>query len=112
MISFLSKNHSLLCTEEYLKVDGERVPTTPMERNLLLYFLRYPNTALSRERLLREVWGYTFPGSSRTVDSHIKKLRRDLGSFGRYIVTVHGVGYRLEAEAPLIFGEEPQYKAC
>ncbi len=101
MISFLSKNHSLLCTEEYLKVDGERVPTTPMERNLLLYFLRYPNTALSRERLLREVWGYAFPGSSRTVDSHIKKLRRDLGSFGRYIVTVHGVGYRLEAEAQI-----------
>lgn len=111
MIGFLSENHSISCDEKCLRVDGKEISSTRMERNLLLYFLLHPNRALSREQLLKEVWGYEFPGNSRTVDSHVKKLRRDLGGFGGHIVTVRGVGYRLETGAAVIAREERQCEA-
>lgn len=85
-----------------MRADGKEISITRMERNLLLYFLLHPNRALSRDQLLKEVWGYELPGSSRTVDSHVKKLRRDLGGFGSDIVTVRGVGYRLETGGVVI----------
>lgn len=87
----------LRCTPDALLVDGKEVPASSMERRLLLFFLDHPDTALSRETLLREVWGYELAGVTRTVDTHVKTLRAHLGDLGALISTVRGVGYRLDA---------------
>lgn len=81
-----------------VELSGARVPLSPREYELLFYLIRNRNIALSRERLLSEVWGYDFFGDDRTLDTHIKLLRRSLGEYSRHIVTVRGVGYRFEAE--------------
>lgn len=75
------------------------ITLTLKEYALLRCFLRHPGTVLGREKLLSEVWGTDYLGESRTVDMHIKTLRRKLGSVGGYIETVIGVGYRLEAKS-------------
>lgn len=85
-------------TKEGVRLCGKDVPMTRMEQNLLLFFLRHPNTDLSRAQLLQEVWGYAIPGSTRTVDTHVKSLRAHLGKLGRAIVTVRGVGYRMNLD--------------
>lgn len=69
---------------------------TPKEYNLLLYFLENRGVALSREKILNGVWNYDYFGDLRTVDTHVKQLRSKLGESGNMIVTVRGVGYRLE----------------
>ncbi|MBR2812505.1 MAG: response regulator transcription factor [Solobacterium sp.] len=78
-------------------VDGEKAPLTPKEIDLLLYLSANPNVALSRQKLLEEVWNYDYYGDDRTVDTHIKMLRRNLGAYRDRIVTVRGMGYKFEA---------------
>ncbi|MBO7703195.1 MAG: response regulator transcription factor [Solobacterium sp.] len=78
-------------------VDGEKVNLTPKEIDLLLYMAEHRNTALSRTKLLEEVWNYDYFGDDRTVDTHIKMLRHNLGKYRDHIVTVRGMGYKFEA---------------
>jgi DNA-binding response OmpR family regulator len=77
-------------------IDGERQSLSPKEFDLLFYLIKNKNIALSREKLITEVWGYDFYGDERTLDTHIKLLRKSLGKYNTLIVTVRGVGYRFE----------------
>ena len=86
-------------TARLVYIGGERVEMSPKEYDLLFYMLDNRNIALSREKLISEVWGYDFYGDARTLDTHIKLLRRSLGDYSRYIVTLRGVGYRFEGDA-------------
>jgi len=79
-----------------VKIDGERIDLSPKEYDLLFYLSRNKNIALKRETLLTEVWGYDFFGDDRTLDTHIKLLRKSLKEYQKFIVTVRGVGYRFE----------------
>ncbi len=83
-------------TARLVFIDGERVDMSPKEYDLFFYLLSNRNIALTREKLLCEVWGYDFYGDARTLDTHIKLLRKSLGRYSRYIVTLRGVGYRFE----------------
>ena len=78
-------------------VDGEKVDLTPKEYDLLFYLVENKNIALSRDKLLSDIWGYDFFGDDRTIDTHIKNLRNNLGKYREYIVTLRGVGYKFEA---------------
>ncbi len=77
-------------------VDGRKAEMTPKEIDLLIYLVEHENIALSRERLLEDVWGYDYFGDDRTVDTHIKMLRHNLGDYRSRIVTVRGMGYKFE----------------
>ncbi len=79
-------------------IDGERVNMSPKEYELLFYMCKNKNIALSRERLITEVWGYDFYGDDRTLDTHIKLLRKSLKNYSDMIVTLRGVGYRFDTE--------------
>ena len=79
-------------------VDGEKVELTPKEYELLFYLVKNKNLALSRDKLLQDIWGYDFFGDDRTIDTHIKNLRNNLGPYRDYIVTLRGVGYKFEVE--------------
>ena len=79
-------------------VDGNRVELTPKEYDLLFYLIKNRGIALTREKLISNVWGYDFFGDDRTLDTHIKLWRKNLGSCSGLIVTLRGVGYRFEAE--------------
>lgn len=81
-----------------VRVDGQKAEMTPKEYDLLFYLVRNRNIALSREKILTEVWGYDFYGDDRTVDTHIKMLRNSLGDYRNYIVTLRGMGYKFEVE--------------
>ena len=83
-------------TARLVFIDGERIEMSPKEYDLFFYLLSNRNIALSREKLLCEVWGYDFFGDARTLDTHIKLLRKSLGRYASYIVTLRGVGYRFE----------------
>ena len=85
-------------TARIVYVDGKRVEMSPKEYDLFFYLLRNRNVALTRERLISEVWGYDFFGDARTLDTHIKLLRKSLGRYSSYIVTLRGVGYRFEEQ--------------
>jgi DNA-binding response OmpR family regulator len=89
----------LLTDEREVKADDQGVDLTPKEFDLLHYLLLNRGIALSRERLLEEVWGYSFYGDSRTVDAHVRQLRKKLGRWGTLIQTVWGVGYKLDPHA-------------
>lgn len=78
-------------------VNGERANMTPKEYDLLFYLVRNRGLALTRDKLLEEVWGYDFFGDDRTVDTHIKMLRNSLGEYRKFIVTLRGMGYKFEA---------------
>ena len=78
-------------------VDGKRANMTPKEYDLLFYLVKNRNIALTRDKLLEEVWGYDFFGDDRTVDTHIKMLRDSLGEYRKFIVTLRGMGYKFEA---------------
>ena len=78
-------------------VDGERADLTPKEYELLFYFVENRGVALTRERLLNQVWGYDFYGDDRTVDTHVKMLRGNLKQYCKFIVTLRGLGYKFEA---------------
>ena len=83
-------------TARLVYIEGQRVDMSPKEYDLFFYMLSNRNIALSREKLLCEVWGYDFYGDARTLDTHIKLLRKSLGKYADHIVTLRGVGYRFE----------------
>ena len=83
-------------TARMVFVDGEQKDLSPKEYDLLFYMVRNRGIALTRESLITNVWGYDFYGDDRTLDTHIKLLRRSLGPYARLIVTLRGVGYRFE----------------
>lgn len=85
-------------TARLVYVDGKRVDMSPKEYDLFFYMLKNKGIALSREKLITEVWGYDFYGDDRTLDTHIKLLRKSLGEYARLIVTLRGVGYRFETK--------------
>ena len=79
-----------------VSVDGKKVELTPKEYELLFYLVENKNIALSRNKLLSDIWGYDFFGDDRTIDTHIKNLRNNLGPYRDYIVTLRGVGYKFQ----------------
>lgn len=81
-----------------VEVKNKRIDLTPKEYELLFYMIKNINIALSREQIMENVWGYEYYGTDRTLDTHIKSLRKALGEYARLIVTVRGVGYRFEVE--------------
>ena len=83
-------------TGRIVYIDGKRVDMAPKEYELFFYMVKNKNIALSREKLITEVWGYDFYGDDRTLDTHIKILRKSLGQYSGRIVTLRGVGYRFE----------------
>ena len=79
-----------------VRADGKKLSLTPKEYDLLFFMVRNAEVALTRDKLLQEVWGYDFFGDDRTVDTHIKMLRSSLGQYRKYIVTLRGMGYKFE----------------
>lgn len=79
-----------------VKINGKEIKLTPKEYELLTYFIKNEGMALSREQLLSIVWGYDFFGDDRTVDTHIKMLRNNLGKYRDLITTVRSVGYKFD----------------
>jgi len=77
-----------------VRINDQEIKLTPKEYDLLCYFSKNPNVALSREQLLNKIWGYDFFGDDRTVDTHIKMLRNNLGEYRNLIITVRGMGYK------------------
>lgn len=80
-----------------VKIDGAEVELSFKEYELLVYFIENKGIALSREKILNNVWNYDYFGDARTIDTHVKKLRAKLGNKGDYIKTVWGMGYKFEA---------------
>ena len=78
-------------------VDGEKANLTPKEYEILFYFVKNKGIALTREKLLMDVWGFDFYGDDRTVDTHIKMLRANLKEYRKFIITLRGRGYKFEA---------------
>lgn len=85
-------------TARTVSIDGKRIDMTPKEYDLFFYMVRNKGIALTRESLISEVWGYDFFGDERTLDTHIKLLRKSLGEYSKCIVTLRGVGYRFETD--------------
>ena len=79
-----------------VKVEGKTIELSLREYELLIYLVENENIALSRDKILNNVWNYDYYGDSRTIDSHIKKIRHKLGKKGKYIQTIRGVGYKFE----------------
>jgi two-component system phosphate regulon response regulator PhoB len=88
-------------------VGGDEVHMSAMEMRLLIYLVEHRGRVRSREDLLENVWGYKPGVSTRTVDTHVKRLRDKLGTAGALVETVRGMGYRLSAEHPIVVGEQP-----
>lgn len=84
-------------TGRIVSIDGKVISMTPKEYDLLFYFVNNRGVALTRGRLITEVWGYDYYGDDRTLDTHIKLLRNSLGEYRKFLVTLRGVGYRFEA---------------
>ena len=84
-------------TARTVTVDGKTAQMTPKEYELLFYLVKNRGIALSRERLITEVWGYDYFGDDRTLDTHIKMLRQNLGPYRTYVVTLRSMGYKFEA---------------
>ena len=83
-------------TARIVYIDNKRVEMSPKEYDLLFYMLENRNIAISREKFISDVWGYDFYGDVRTLDTHIKLLRKSLGRYSNMIVTLRGLGYRFE----------------
>ncbi len=84
-------------TSRIVYINNEKVDMTPKEYDLLFYLVRNKGIALTREKLITDVWGYDYYGDDRTLDTHIKLLRSSLGEYRKFLVTLRGVGYRFEA---------------
>lgn len=93
---FTHKGLSINFTAREVTIDGNKIRMTPKEYDLLFYLVRNMNIALSRDKLVEELWGYDFDGDDRTVDTHIKMLRNSLGEYKNLIVTLQRVGYKFE----------------
>ena len=93
---FTYKGLSVDFSARIVTIDGERVEMTPKEYELFFYMVKNKGIALTREKLINEVWGYDFFGDERTLDTHIKLLRKSLKDYSKCIVTLRGVGYRFE----------------
>lgn len=83
-------------TGRLVYIDNEKIDMSPKEYDLFFYMVKNRGIALTRERLITDVWGYDFFGDDRTLDTHIKLLRKSLGDYSKNIVTLRGVGYRFE----------------
>lgn len=81
-----------------VSVDGKNIELSLREYELLVYLIENENIALSRDKILNNVWNYDYYGDSRTIDSHVKKLRHKLGKRGKYIKTIRGIGYKFEVK--------------
>ena len=79
-----------------VKIDGQEIDLSFKEFELLTYFVDNKGLALSREKILNNVWNYDYFGDARTIDTHVKKLRKKLGDKGDYIKTIWGMGYKFE----------------
>lgn len=95
---FTYRNLKIELSSRKVYIDQNQVDLTPNEYDLLKYFIDNQNIALSREKILNAVWGYDYFGDLRTVDTHIKRLRKKLGDCSNVIETVRGVGYRMEGK--------------
>ena len=84
--------------EHTIRIDDKEINVTPKEFEILKYFINNKRIAISREQLLNKIWGYDFYGDDRTVDTHIKMLRNNLGRYRDLIVTVRGIGYKFDDE--------------
>ena len=84
--------------EHTIRIDDKEVSVTPKEFEILKYFINNKRIAISREQLLNKIWGYDFYGDDRTVDTHIKMLRNNLGRYRDLIITVRGIGYKFDDE--------------
>ena len=82
-----------------VKIDGTPVELSYKEFELLTYFIENQGIALSREKILNNVWNYDYFGDARTIDTHVKKLRSKLGDKGEYIKTIWGMGYKFEVQS-------------
>lgn len=98
IVSFADGGLKADLTARIVYVDGERVEMTPKEYDLFFYMIKNKNIALTRDKLISEVWGYDYFGDDRTLDTHIKLLRKSLGKYADYIVTLRGVGYRFDPD--------------
>ncbi len=87
-------------TARTVSIDGVKLTMFPKEYDLLFYMVKNRGVALTRERLIQDVWGYDFYGDDRTLDTHVKLLRKSIGEYSRYITTLRGVGYRFENDEP------------
>ena len=83
-------------TARKVLIDDEEVDLAPKEYELLFYLIKNKGVAVSRERLMTDIWGYEFFGDDRTLDTHIKLLRKHIGTYSSFIVTLRGTGYRFE----------------
>lgn len=95
---FIQQGLELNFTARTVHIDGQEVDLSPKEYDLLVYLVRNRGIALTREQILNQVWGYDFYGDDRTLDTHIKMLRKALGRFSDCIVTLRGIGYRFDGE--------------
>ena len=98
-ISKETKNHGGIEIDKEgrtVKIDGKQLELSLREYELLIYLIDNENIALSRDKILNNVWNYDYYGDSRTIDSHIKKIRHKLGKKGKYIKTMRGIGYKFE----------------
>lgn len=96
--SYVFGNLAIDTASHSVKVAGQEVPLTPKEFDLLVYLVSNKGIALSRERILQQVWNYDYYGEDRTVDTHIKMLRSHLGPCRAYIATVWGIGYKFDPD--------------
>ena len=91
-----SKGLVINMTARTVTVDGKKIELTPKEYDLLFYLVENKNVALSRDQLLLDIWGYEYNKDDRTVNTHIKNLRSNLGDYRYRIATMRGVGYKFE----------------
>lgn len=97
-------NHTVFCKDGFeadftaykVTVDGKPINLAPKEYDLLFFLIRNKNIAISREKILEEVWGFDYFGDDRTLDTHIKLLRKSMGPYAKFIITLRGLGYRFE----------------
>lgn len=94
--NFIYKDLKVDFQGHVVTIKDEEIKLTPKEYELLVYFINNKNIAISREQLLSKIWGYDFYGDNRTIDTHIKMLRNNLSDYRDLIVTVRGMGYKLE----------------
>lgn len=95
---YIYKNLKVDFQGHVVTINDKEIKLTPKEYELLVYFINNKNIAISREQLLSKIWGYDFFGDNRTVDTHIKMLRNNLGDYRDLIVTVRAVGYKFETK--------------